>query len=189
MYRIRRALPIAGDETDRSHHFRVLVRDKVLEVQLDLHCGIDTHIGTTLYCAREVDNWCMESGYSLTPQLRKLGFRDETRWDVVGAPSTWTFETQPDPAGRTTVGPVDLLLAFVPAAAQLEASVDALGERIRPAGALWVLWPRKAGGHVSDVTDNYIREVVLPRGLVDVKVAAVDNDWSGLKIVWRLENR
>jgi hypothetical protein len=131
----------------------------------------------------------MESGYSLTAQLRKLGFRDTTRWDVVGAPSGWTFEIEPDPAKRAEAGPVDVLVAFFPAAQLLEASIDELGERIRPAGALWVLWPRKAAGHESDMTENFIREVVLPRGLVDVKVAAVDHDWSGLKVVWRLENR
>ena len=131
----------------------------------------------------------MESGYSLTPQLRKLGFRDEARWDVVGAPTGWTFEIAPDAANRATTGPVDVLVAFIPLAERLESGIDEFGERIRPAGALWVLWPRKAAGHVSDVTENHIREVVLPRGLVDVKVAAVDHDWSGLKVVWRLENR
>jgi hypothetical protein len=54
---------------------------------------------------------------------------------------------------------------------------------------LWIAWPRKAAGHVSDVTENGIRDVVLPLGLVDVKVAALDTAWSGLKIVWRTERR
>jgi hypothetical protein len=54
---------------------------------------------------------------------------------------------------------------------------------------LWVAWPRRAGGHTSDITDNIVRQIVLPLGLVDVKVAALDQDWSGLKFVWRKELR
>ena len=61
--------------------------------------------------------------------------------------------------------------------------------RIYPAGALWVAWPRRAAGHRSDITDAVIREHALPIGLVDVKVAAIDDDWSGLRVVWRTEHR
>jgi hypothetical protein len=61
--------------------------------------------------------------------------------------------------------------------------------RIYPAGALWVAWPRRAAGHRSDITDNVVREHALPLGVVDVKVAAIDDDWSGLRLVWRTENR
>jgi hypothetical protein len=60
---------------------------------------------------------------------------------------------------------------------------------MQPNGSLWLAWPRKAGGHTSDISDNEIRRVVLPLGLVDVKVAALDVDWSGLKIMWRKELR
>ena len=66
---------------------------------------------------------------------------------------------------------------------------DGLARRIYPAGALWVAWPRRAGGHRSDITDTVIRGHALPIGLVDVKVAAIDNDWSGLRLVWRTEHR
>ena len=131
----------------------------------------------------------MVSGYSTTPQLKKLGIVDGRRWDVVGASSNWRFEIEPDATARVETGPVDVLLAFFHAAADLDAQVGALADRIRPAGALWVAWPRKAAGHTSDITENLIRDVVLPQGLVDVKVAAIDEDWSGLKIVWRLTNR
>ena len=62
-------------------------------------------------------------------------------------------------------------------------------ERIFPSGAIWVAWPRKAAGHVSDVDENLIRNTALSMGLVDVKVAAIDTDWSGLKLVWRKELR
>ncbi len=63
------------------------------------------------------------------------------------------------------------------------------GCAIFPAGALWVAWPRKAAGPVIDVTENAIRQAALARGLVDVKVAAIDEDWSGLKVIWRRELR
>jgi hypothetical protein len=62
-------------------------------------------------------------------------------------------------------------------------------KRIYPGGALWIAWPRRAGGHRSDITDNIVREQALPLGVVDVKIAAIDNDWSGMRLVWRLANR
>ena len=69
------------------------------------------------------------------------------------------------------------------------AALDSLSARIRPAGMLWVAWPRKPTGHVSGMTENLIRDAALAIGLVDVKVAAIDDDWSGLKLVWRRELR
>ena len=132
----------------------------------------------------------MESGYSGTPQLKKLGIAAGTRLLVVGAPAGWAFESEP--VGIEDVAPdapADVIVAFCRSAAEVELHVSTLGERIRPAGALWIAWPRKAAGHVSDVTENLLRDVALPLGLVDVKVAAIDTDWSGLKLVWRRENR
>ena len=85
-------------------------------------------------------------------------------------------------------GSADVVLLFVRRAAELN-TIQAAGEMIFPDGAVWVAWPRKAGGHVSDITENDIRDASLPHGLVDVKVAALDHDWSGLKIVWRKERR
>jgi hypothetical protein len=129
-------------------------------------------------------------GYSGTPQSRKLGLGAGVRFDVVNMPNGWQFEEKPDASARITGDThADIILAFVRSARELESLVDAQAERIRPAGALWIVWPRKAAGHVSDVSDNLIREIVLPRGLVDVKVAAIDENWSGLKVVWRVENR
>ena len=78
--------------------------------------------------------------------------------------------------------------SFAPAA-DLAPVLDEHADRIRPAGALWIAWPRKAAGHRSDVDENLIRDSALAIGLVDVKVAAIDTDWSGLKLVWRKENR
>ena len=129
----------------------------------------------------------MSAGYSATPQARKLGLKAGLRLGLIDAPEAWRLADPPPtvPAGD---GPADVLIAFVRTAAGL-AGLSELGERIFPDGALWVAWPRKAAGHVSDVTENGIRGAVLPHGLVDVKVAAIDEDWSGLKIVWRKERR
>jgi hypothetical protein len=129
----------------------------------------------------------MPSGYSATPQVRKLGIKPGCRLGTINAPVGWRLD-DPPPTTPAPTGPVDVLLWFVRAAAEL-AGVAAHGERIFPDGALWIAWPRRAAGHISDVTENGIRAAVLPLGLVDVKVAAIDDDWSGLKIVWRRENR
>ncbi len=81
--------------------------------------------------------------------------------------------------------PADLVLAFFHEAAELPRRLPALADRIRPDGALWVAWPRRAGGHESDITDSVVRSHALQLGIVDVKVAAIDEDWSGLRFVWR----
>ena len=125
-------------------------------------------------------------GYSATPQARKLGLKPGQRVDIVAAPRGWSLDDPPD-FDLVAHGSVDVLIAFVRSPGDLDAA--AWGERIFPDGAVWVAWPRKAAGHVSDVTDNGIRDAVLPLGLVDVKVAAIDDDWSGLKVVWRTERR
>ncbi len=130
-----------------------------------------------------------DPGYSGTPQLKKLGIRVRTRLDLIGAEPDWRFEVDPVDAVATPTGSVDVVLAFVRTRAELDAAVEHHEQRIHPAGALWIAWPRKAAGHVSEVTENLIRDVVLPRGLVDVKVAAIDTDWSGLKVVWRTDRR
>ena len=82
-----------------------------------------------------------------------------------------------------------MIIAFFGARDAIADELGGLARRIYPAGALWVAWPRRAAGHRSDITDNAIREDALPIGLVDVKVAAIDDDWSGLRLVWRAEYR
>ena len=131
----------------------------------------------------------MTSGYSGTPQARKLGIKPGLRVALENAPPGWALADPPPYEDATGSGPADVVVSFVRAASELALCVESAGARIRPAGALWIAWPRKAAGHVSDVTENAIRAAVLPLGLVDVKVAAIDADWSGLKIVWRGENR
>jgi hypothetical protein len=128
------------------------------------------------------------AGYSATPQARKLGLKAGMRLALDGAPRGWRLADPPPVVRAPARGPADVVIWFVRSAAEL-ADVAARGARIYPDGALWIAWPRKAAGHVSDVTDNAIRDAVLPLGLVDVKVAAIDADWSGLKVVWRTERR
>ncbi|MEO5919765.1 MAG: DUF3052 domain-containing protein [Pseudolysinimonas sp.] len=131
-----------------------------------------------------------DAGYSGTPQLKKLGMLPGARWDVDAAPDGWAFETVPAPADRAPAsGPADVVVAFVRTAAEIVPALERLEQRIFPAGGLWIAWPRKAAGHVSDVAENDIRDAALARKLVDVKVAAIDVDWSGLKLVWRREHR
>jgi hypothetical protein len=130
------------------------------------------------------------AGYSGTPQALKLGLAAGVRVDTSSAPAGWAL--QDPPAGLVPVGPpepADVVLAFVTDPDGLAERLAEIGERIRPDGAIWVLWPRKAAGHVSAMTENQVREAALPQGLVDVKVAAVDHDWSGLKVVWRRSER
>lgn len=128
------------------------------------------------------------TGYSGTPQARKLGIVEGCRLGLIAAPRGWRPQDPPPTSRSTGTDPADVLLAFVAAQRQLVKLAE-WGERIFPAGALWIAWPRKAAGHVSDVTENAIRDRALAIGLVDTKVAAIDEDWSGLKLVWRVENR
>jgi hypothetical protein len=126
----------------------------------------------------------------MTPQLRKLGLVPGARWRLDGAPATWSFETAPDPEDSVAENEnADVVVAFVTAADQIAPTLIRLERSVFPAGALWIAWPRKAAGHVSDVTDNVVRDSALARSLVDTKVAAIDNDWSGLKLVWRVSAR
>jgi hypothetical protein len=129
-----------------------------------------------------------DSGYSGTPQLKKLGIKPGLRLVVVGADADWAFAEPLEDVELATGGPTDVALVFVRTAAELDA-LAGWGEWIFPAGSLWIAWPRKAAGHLSDVTENAIRDGALELGMVDVKVAAIDTDWSGLKLVWRKENR
>jgi hypothetical protein len=132
----------------------------------------------------------VDSGYSGTPQLKKLGIIPGARWHVDGRPDGWHFETPPDDSLEAAPdSAADVVIAFVTTAAQIPPTLERLEPTVFPAGALWIAWPRKAGGHVSDITDVVVREAALARSLVDTKVAAIDSDWSGLKLVWRVDAR
>jgi hypothetical protein len=130
------------------------------------------------------------AGYSARPQYARLGLKPGQRVALDHAPDDWALS---DPPGGiefvSGAEPADLIISFFTEAAGLPERLPALARRIHPSGAIWVAWPRRAAGHTSDITDNVIRDHALPLGIVDVKVAAVDDDWSGLRLVWRKENR
>ena len=106
------------------------------------------------------------------------------------APRGWGFVVPPvDVVFVGAADPAELVIAFFSTAAELPRRLPALAQQIYPAGALWIAWPRRAGGHHSDITEAVVREQALPFGVVDVKVAAIDDDWSGLRFVWRVKNR
>ena len=92
-------------------------------------------------------------------------------------------------AQRLMRGGADVAVCFVTRRADLERRINALGRAIFPAGAIWVAWPKRASGVPTDMTEDVVRDVVLPLGLVDNKVAAIDETWSGLRVVWRKERR
>lgn len=129
------------------------------------------------------------AGYSSTPLWKKLGLKPEMRASVLHADPGWSIPLDGLTVTWVDDGPAGLILAFYRSADAFLLELDDLGERIRPDGMLWAAWPRKAGGHVSDLSENVIRDAALERGLVDVKVAALDVDWSALKLVWRRSNR
>ncbi len=133
----------------------------------------------------------MPAGYSGTPLAKKLGVKDGHAVALVGAPEAWEIpDLQPGVRLRRQVGTdPDVIIAFVRSRADLTQRSPRLVEALGPDASLWVAWPRKAGGHVSDVTEQSLRDELLPTGLVDTKVAALDADWSGLRFVWRREHR
>ena len=130
------------------------------------------------------------AGYSGTPQARKLGLKPGQRVSLDHPPAGWRLTGPPPELGETGPdGPADLIISFFTVAADLPDRLPGLVRRIYPDGALWVAWPRRAAGHDSDITGDLIREHALPLGVVDVKVAAIDDDWSGHRLVWRTANR
>ena len=130
------------------------------------------------------------AGYSGRPQSAKLGLKPEQRVHLHHPPPGWALaDPPPGLADAGADGQADVIIAFFTRADDIASQIADLARRIYPAGALWVAWPRRAAGHDSDITDNVIRAHALPVGLVDVKVAAIDDDWSGLRVVWRTERR
>jgi hypothetical protein len=110
----------------------------------------------------------------------------------VGGPERLDELLTPLPAGaRRVAGPdeADVVLFFTTARSELERELEPLGAAVFPDRLLWVAWPKRASRIPTDVTENVVREVALPMGLVDTKVAAIDATWSGLRLVWRRERR
>lgn len=133
------------------------------------------------------------AGYSGTPLAKKLGIREGSEVLPVGAPAGYRKLLAPLPpqvrfATRLTTA-TDVVHLFTKDRSELEKSLSSWYGRMRPDSSIWVSWPKKTSGVATDITEDVIRTVALPIGLVDVKVCAVDDTWSGLKLVIRKENR
>jgi hypothetical protein len=132
------------------------------------------------------------AGYSATPLPKKLGFKPGMTAVFLDAPEHLD-ELLGDLEGvtvkRSLRGHADLVMCFVTRRRELERRAARLRQAVAPDGMVWVCWPKKASKVQTDVTEDVVRAVLLPTGLVDNKVAAVDETWSGLKLVVRLELR
>ena len=130
------------------------------------------------------------AGYSGTPLPQKLGIKEGHAVALVGAPAKLALGDVPAKVTRKLgAGPYDVILVFVTARAELAARIADARARLTEAGGLWIAWPKKASGVATDMTEQTIRDVALPTGLVDNKVCAIDETWSGLRLVIRRELR
>lgn len=131
------------------------------------------------------------AGYSGTPLVKKLGVKPGQRLVLRHGPPGWGVPALPAEVdvGTSGVDGADVIIAFYRRLGDLRRDAPTVAAQLRPAAMLWIAWPRKAAGHVSDISERDLREALLPTGLVDVKVAALDDDWSGLKFLWRKARR
>ena len=133
------------------------------------------------------------AGYSGTPLPQKLGIKPGMRLALVRAPEGFERELNPLPDGvrlRTQArGAQDVVLFFATRRSELERRFDGLARAIAPAGGLWIAWPKRTACVATDLREGVVRELGLAHGLVDNKVCAVDDTWSGLRFVVRLKDR
>jgi len=133
------------------------------------------------------------AGYSKRSLVDKLGIKPGASVLILEAPKGYAKTLGPLPTGvavaKALKADLTFIHLFVTKRADLERRFAALQKALAPAGMLWISWPKKASGVPTDVTEDVVREVALARGLVDVKVCAVDETWSGLKLVRRLKDR
>jgi hypothetical protein len=134
------------------------------------------------------------AGYSGRPLATKLGIKDGMVVGVLDAPAGFDpHAVEGMPAGATVRtqarGRLDVIVSFHLHRTQLEARVPVLLRALDVDGGIWFCWPKRASGVATDITEDTVREVALPLGLVDNKVCAVDETWSGLRVVWRKELR
>lgn len=132
-------------------------------------------------------------GYSGTPLTKKLGIKDGFRVFFVNLPPEVEAGLQTSPAECEIIPkattPIDFAMVFTRSKTELKAEFKRLGKVLAPTGMLWVTWPKRSSGVATDLDENVVREIGLASGLVDVKVCAVTEIWSGLKFVRRLKDR
>jgi hypothetical protein len=133
------------------------------------------------------------AGYSGIPLPRKLGIKPGARLGLIGGPDGFEQTLGELPPGvavrRRLQGPLDVIVAFYRSRAEFERRLPALTRALDPAGGLWIAWPKRSSGVPTDLTENVIRELALAGKLVDNKVCAIDEVWSGLRLVVRLRDR
>ena len=131
--------------------------------------------------------------YSSTPLAKKLGFKEGTRYLLIAAPAGFDRELAPLPATAVAMPPrapaADVIVFFAANQKILSSHLAALIKKLPPAGALWIGWPKQASGVATDLRENVVRETLLATGLVDIKVCSINDTYSGLKFVRRLEDR
>ncbi len=134
----------------------------------------------------------MTAGYSATPLAKKLGIKPGSKLFPVAAPEHYDELLAPLPEGVKRVRKIDdadVAHIFVTARARLDKELREASSNMKQDAAIWVSWPKKSAKVATDITEDTVREVALPLGLVDIKVCAVDETWSGLKLVIRKELR
>jgi hypothetical protein len=135
----------------------------------------------------------MTTGYSGTPLARKLGIDPGRRVALLAEPSNLRELLAPIPDGvelRTDLrARADVVVYFTTSRADLARRIGPLGRTVFPDGGVWICWPKRASKVPTDMTEDVVREIALPLGLVDNKVCAVDETWSGLRLVWRRDRR
>jgi hypothetical protein len=133
------------------------------------------------------------AGYSGTPLAEKLGIKEGSRVLLMGAPRDYAALLEPLPEGvkftTRLSGSTEIVHVFSTRRNELAKQLSDLRKKLQPSGAVWVSWPKKAAKVPTDITEDTIREVALPLGFVDIKVCAVNDVWSGLKLVVRKELR
>jgi hypothetical protein len=131
------------------------------------------------------------AGYSGTPLPRKLGIKSGQRVAVLGAPDGFELGELPEDVRvvRRAGGKAEVIVSFHTRRAELERRLPALRALMEPAAGLWIAWPKRASKVPTDITEDVLREIALPTGLVDNKVCAIDATWSGLRLVIRVSAR
>jgi len=133
------------------------------------------------------------AGYSGTPLAKKLGIKEGSGVVAVDAPKGYRALLEPLPAavrfGATIDESTDIVHVFATKRARLERALAGYRKKLRPSAMVWVSWPKKSANVPTEITEDTVRAVALPLGFVDIKVCAIDETWSGLKLVVRKELR
>lgn len=137
----------------------------------------------------------MSAGYSGTPLVKKLGIKEGSRVSIVGAPTRFTGLLVGMPPGARVIrgmrgaGRFDVVLSFARNSAEIPGLIERARDRMEESGGVWIAWAKKSSGVATDVTEDVVRAAALEAGLVDNKVCAIDETWSGLRLVVRTRDR